>query len=364
MAGCLPHRSTPLPPPAELATLAFDGPQAYAGLGRAALQQRLAPLLRPERTAGSAAAHDLAFRHARQACGRLELHGLVLAPCQLGLDTGPHACLVVPLAGEGRLQATAARRPCLVAAADEGAALMPPGIFQLSSHDWLSVVLIPLPPADLLETCHSLAAPGRATDSNQPPDGRLQRKLHHQLQRPWQWSGIDPLQRDLLGLLRQTLRAMESGARSPRGDFPPPGWRSDALILQAMALLLLEANPAERANDAAGRERRLDALVAHIAAHLHRPLSLTELSARSGWSSRALQYAFQERFGCGPMQWVKRQRLEAARQALEQAQPGEPVRSIAWRCGYTNLSSFSRDILATYGRSPSDLRRGGALDRQ
>jgi AraC-like DNA-binding protein len=363
MTGSLPQRSTPLPPPAEVAPLAFDGPQATTGFGRAALQQRLSPLLRPVRDAGSQAAHDLAFRHARQACGRLELHGLVLAPCQLRLDAGQHACLVVPLAGEGRLQTTTARRPCLVAAAEEGAALMPPGTFQLSSHDWLSVVLIPLPPADLLETCLSLAAPGRAADSNQRP-GRLQRKLDHQLERPGQWSGIDPLQRDLLGLLRQTLRAMESGARSPRGDFPPPGWRSDALILQAMALLLLEANPAEPGNAAAGRERRLDGLIAHIAANLHRPLSLTELSARSGWSSRALQYAFQERFGCGPMQWVRRQRLEAARQALERAQPGEPVRSIAWRCGYTNLSSFSRDILATYGRSPSGLRRGGALDRQ
>ncbi|MFM7361000.1 MAG: helix-turn-helix domain-containing protein [Cyanobium sp.] len=363
MTGCIPHRATPLPPPAEVGPLAFDGPQASAGFGRSALQQRLSPLLQPERSEGSPAARELAFRHARQACGGLELHGLVLAPCQLRLDTGAHACLVVPLAGESRLQSITGRRPCLVGAADEGAALMPPGTFQLSSHDWLSVALIPLPPADLLATCLSLAAPSPAADSNQPP-GRLQRKLMDQLKRPWQCSGIDPLQRDLLGLLRQTLRALDSGARSRRGDFPPPGWRSDALILQALALLLLEANPAEPGNDASDRERRLDALIAHIAANLHRPLNLTELSARSGWSSRSLQYAFQERFGCGPMQWVRRQRLEAARLALERAQPGEPVRSIAWRCGYTNLSSFSRDILATYGCSPSGLRRQGALDRQ
>ncbi|MFM8604293.1 MAG: hypothetical protein ACKOBY_01950, partial [Cyanobium sp.] len=83
MTGCLPHRATPLPPPAEVGPLAFDGPQASAGFGRSALQQRLSPLLQPERSEGSPAARELAFRHARQACGGLELHGLVLAPCQL-----------------------------------------------------------------------------------------------------------------------------------------------------------------------------------------------------------------------------------------------------------------------------------------
>lgn len=351
------------PPPPEVATLPFDGPTATAGIGRTALRRRLAPLLRLECQEGEADPGELAFRHARQSCGELELHGLLLAPCHLGLDAADHACLVVPLAGHARLRPLQGRGACLIGGTEQGAALMPPGSFQIHCHDWFSAVLIAVPTRRLLNTSLLLAAP-KGAETGEQQASKLGRRLASQLERAWQWSGSDPLQRDLLGMLRQTLRLLESGARGGRNDFPPSGWSGDALLLQTVGLLLLEAGGGGHGSGTAGREGRFEELLAHIDANLHQPLALADLSARSGWSSRALQYAFQERFGCGPMHWVRRQRLEAARRALERAEPGEQVRSIAWRCGYTNLSSFSRDILATFGSSPSTLRRGGALDRQ
>ena len=361
MNGCPRHR--PDPPPPEVAPLPFDGPTASAGIGRAALRRRLAPLLRIERQDDEAERGELAFRHARQSCGPLELHGLVLTPCHLGLAAAEHSCLVVPLVGDASLRLQQGRGACLIGGTEQGAALMPPGRFQIRCRSWFSAVLIPVSAQQLLNSSLLLAAPGGA-GAGELPANRLGRRLATQLGRAWQWSGSDPLQRDLLGMLRQTLRLLESSARGGRDDFPPPGWRGDALILQTVSLLLLEATGGGHGNATAGRDRRIEELLTHINANLHRPLTLADLSARSGWSSRALQYAFQERFGCGPMHWVRRQRLEAARRALELAEPGEQVRSIAWRCGYTNLSSFSRDILATFGSSPSTLRRGGALDRQ
>jgi AraC-like DNA-binding protein len=361
MNGCPRHR--PDPPPPEVAPLPFDGPSTSAGIGRAALRRRLAPLLRVERQDDEADQCELTFRHAQQSCGPLELHGLVLAPCHLCLNAAEHACLVVPLAGDARLRPQQGRAACLIGGTEQGAALMPPGRFQIRCHNWFSAVLIPVPAQRLLNTSLLLAAPEGA-GAGELPASRLGRRLASQLERAWQWSGSDPLQMDLLNMLRQTLRLLESSARDGREDFPPPGWRSDALIVQAVGLLLLEANGGRHGSDTTGRHRRLEELLAHIDANLHRPLTLADLSARSGWSSRALQYAFQERFGCGPMHWVRRQRLEAARRALEQAEPGEQVRNIAWRCGYTNLSSFSRDILTTFGSSPSTLLRSGALDRQ
>jgi AraC-like DNA-binding protein len=363
MTGCRSRRQPPPAPPPEVAPLPFDGPDASMDFGRAALCRRMAPLLRPERPDDSAVEQGPAFRHARQACGALELHGLVLGPCLLRLDASDHACLVVPLAGEAMLRKRTGRRACLLSATDQGAALMPPGGFQISCHNWISTMLIPLPMDRLIITGLALATHAKTAADARPPSG-LDRRLESCLERAWQWSASDSLQGGLLGLLRQTLRLLECSGRTMRHDFPPPGWHCDALLLQTVALLLLEANGTQQGSDAAGRERRLDELIAHIEANLHRPLTLADLSARSGWSSRTLQYAFRERFGCGPMQWVRRQRLEAARTALEQADPGEEVVSIAWRCGYTNLSSFSRDILATFGCSPSMLRRCDGFDGQ
>ncbi len=361
MTGCRRRRQSPPAPPPEVAPLPFDGADASMGYGRAALRRCVAPLLRPERPNDSAAEQGPAFRHARLACGALDLHGLVLGPCLLGLDTSDHACLVVPLAGEGMLRKRTGRRTCRLAATDQGAALMPPGGFQISCHSWISTMLIPLPKDRLIITGLALATHPETATGARPSHG-LDRRLESCLERAWHWSASDSLQGGLVGLLRQTLRLLECSSQTMRHDFPPPGWQCDALLLQTVALLLLEANGTEQGGVAAGRDRRMGELIAHIEANLHGPLTLASLSARSGWSRRTLQYAFQERFGCGPMQWVRRQRLEAARRALEQADPGEALGSIAFRCGYANLSSFSRDIQATFGSSPSTLH-GVAGDR-
>jgi len=85
------------------------------------------------------------------------------------------------------------------------------------------------------------------------------------------------------------------------------------------------------------------------------PLSLSQLEARSGYSRRALQRAFQQRFGCGPMQWSRRRRLELALEQLTQSSTDDSVSVIARRCGYLSLASFSRDFGNVYGRRPSEI---------
>jgi transcriptional regulator GlxA family with amidase domain len=80
-----------------------------------------------------------------------------------------------------------------------------------------------------------------------------------------------------------------------------------------------------------GRDRPFDELLQWIQAHLHTPITATELSRRSAYSLRNLQHLFQRRFGCSPMQWVKRQRLEAVHRDLQRAQPRETVAVIARR---------------------------------
>ena len=136
----------------------------------------------------------------------------------------------------------------------------------------------------------------------------------------------------------------------------------DDLIYRTLALLfcpeLAVASDADGpVSRSAERERHFEELLEWIRAHLAESIRLTALEQRSGYSRRSLQLAFQQRFGCGPMQWVRRQRLEQARQALLNPREGDSVSEIAARHGFRNLSMFSRDFTAHFGLRPSDLLR-------
>jgi AraC-like DNA-binding protein len=123
-----------------------------------------------------------------------------------------------------------------------------------------------------------------------------------------------------------------------------------APALLAPALLADRAAPDPEVSGCA-----IDALVDWIHAHCHEAISLSELEQRSHYSRRSLQYAFKARFGCGPMQYLRRQRLWLARRRLEDPGPECNVSSIASACGYLSLASFSRDFQRCFGISPSSL---------
>lgn len=104
-------------------------------------------------------------------------------------------------------------------------------------------------------------------------------------------------------------------------------------------------------------------LVEWMLANLDQPISLTELELRSNFSRRSLQYAFKQRFGCGPMQWLRKQRLAKAHAMLELHQ-GSSIIAVAQACGYISQASFSRDYRLRFGRSPRQtwLRKGDGVD--
>ena len=136
----------------------------------------------------------------------------------------------------------------------------------------------------------------------------------------------------------------------------------DLLIYRLLAALVV---PELRENDSLGKLRsrqreggdRFEELIAYLEEHLHEPLSLHQLEARSHYSRRALQYAFLERLGCSPTQWIRSMRLERARRWLQQPQPGETVTRIAHACGYRSLNLFSMDFQQRYHVKPSELLR-------
>lgn len=72
--------------------------------------------------------------------------------------------------------------------------------------------------------------------------------------------------------------------------------------------------------DSATYDKRLERVLDFINLNLDQPLSLSVLVEQSNYSRRSLHYAFQERFGCSPMQWIRQQRMALALQLLQQAQ--------------------------------------------
>lgn len=164
----------------------------------------------------------------------------------------------------------------------------------------------------------------------------------------------------LLQVLAQTFSLLDHPELQGLGDLNH--LQIDDLIYRTLALLLfpqLERLSNTKDPRSAGRERVFEELLEWIQANVRQPINLSQLEQRSGYSRRNLQLAFQKRFGCGPIQWVRQQRLEQARTELLNPQPGATVASVAERFGFSSLSVFSRDFGARFGLRPSDLLREG-----
>lgn len=180
------------------------------------------------------------------------------------------------------------------------------------------------------------------------------------LRQPRQLDRQERTHGELIANLQQTLQLLE--LQSVNGPELATLLRLDDVIRRCLALLLLPdlihgGAPARSAQDS--NRRRIEALEAYIHEHLCSPLSLSDLEAQSGLSRRSLQHAFQLRHGCGPMQWLRRQRLVHARDRLLNPQLGDSVASVALSFGYANLSAFSRDFRDVFATRPSDLLRQG-----
>ncbi|GGQ64650.1 AraC family transcriptional regulator [Couchioplanes azureus] len=99
--------------------------------------------------------------------------------------------------------------------------------------------------------------------------------------------------------------------------------------------------------------------VAHIDAHAHLPLQLSEIAAAAGTSARALQYGFRRHLGTTPLGYLRQVRLELARRELQRADParGDTVAAIATRWGFTHTGRFAAAYRAAHGVLPGETLR-------
>ena len=225
---------------------------------------------------------------------------------------------------------------------------MPPAPLRLT-NTVTSGIALNIDPDQLLRTAITMAG----------PDG-INRDLRSALGQPrrlfWRERGQQALIECVYRTLLSADRAMSIGHAALRM------LRLDDLLIRLTVLLLVpELRDHEPEGDSQRNTRpgkhQVAQLTSWIDAHLDEPIGLSDLEAQSSYSRRALQYHFRQWTGYTPMQWLRRRRLDRAMALLLQPEPGETISRVATRCGYMNLSAFSRDFLAQHRRRPSDVLR-------
>lgn len=236
---------------------------------------------------------------------------------------------------------------------------------QLRIHaSFCAAVVFTFPPESLLPVAAAMAGSARGSLAIQ---AALQRTTV--LDRR-----SDPRLGTVQNLLKQSLQLIHR-ALAASGNVNPM-LQLDDLVRRLLVMLLLpqllhgeggrnsgSSGGGGSATAGLGQEERQqdpfshDALVQWMLANLQEPISLSDIERRSCYSRRSLQYAFRQRYGCGPTQWLRRQRLERALSILSQPRPGLTVNQVSQDCGYLSQAAFSRDFLRRFGRKPSEVLR-------
>jgi len=95
--------------------------------------------------------------------------------------------------------------------------------------------------------------------------------------------------------------------------------------------------------------------VSHLRQNYEQDLSISELARVAGLSERQLQRKFKASFGIGPQQFLIKTRLSVACRDLVETDRG--LAQIAFACGFTDQSAFTRHFRRHLGLTPSEFRR-------
>ncbi|MEU9019438.1 helix-turn-helix domain-containing protein [Actinomadura sp. NPDC048394] len=105
----------------------------------------------------------------------------------------------------------------------------------------------------------------------------------------------------------------------------------------------------------APRGSALEPLLGWLQENLARDLSLADIAAHAGTSTRTLIRRFREQTGTTPLQWLHRARVRRAQHLLETTD--HPVERIAEQVGFGSPTAFRDRFKRTTGVSPHSYRR-------
>jgi AraC-like DNA-binding protein len=93
----------------------------------------------------------------------------------------------------------------------------------------------------------------------------------------------------------------------------------------------------------------------YIAANWNAPFDIEQIAALTGMSARSIYRAFKRTRGYSPKAFARQRRLQHARILLEEEPQGQNVTSVAFACGFTDASHFSREFSKAFGENPSAI---------
>jgi len=95
-----------------------------------------------------------------------------------------------------------------------------------------------------------------------------------------------------------------------------------------------------------------------ISENWQQSITVEAIAAATGASVRSIFKSFRDTRGYSPMAFVKRIRLEHARDMLTRADMRTSVTAIALACGFHNVGHFARDYRLCFGELPSETLKG------
>jgi transcriptional regulator GlxA family with amidase domain len=114
----------------------------------------------------------------------------------------------------------------------------------------------------------------------------------------------------------------------------------------------------DRARRRPSRRELVGRVTGFLRDNLGEPVTIAELSRMAGVSERTLRTAFREAVGLSPKQYTIAERLRAAHDALQAADPKTTtVTDIAMEYGFFELGRFAGRYRDTFGESPSRTLR-------
>lgn len=121
-------------------------------------------------------------------------------------------------------------------------------------------------------------------------------------------------------------------------------------LMEAIAESQEKCRPATRPKRLAAVKRA----ESYIAKHARDAIKVSDIGLASGVSQRTLEYAFIERFGVGPKEFLKGFRLTAVRRQLRNANSNSTrVADVANAWGFWHMGQFAADYRQRFGELPS-----------
>lgn len=121
-----------------------------------------------------------------------------------------------------------------------------------------------------------------------------------------------------------------------------------------------EAETAEVVQAASRSIKAVDLICDHIRGSIGAPLSIPQMEGLTGLTGRALNYAFQARFGCSPQEWQRGFLLDHARPILMDPDYTGSVKALAYELGFASPSSFAAFYRQRFGELPSETLAGAS----